>query len=367
MKKGFTLVELLVVVVVIITLMAITFRLAGVASDSNYRNITIERMQRLENALSGYYAAFGSYPPVDLYAKRNVYLRADPFTGDQQDSEWNGRMADNWESVRAACRAQPIAARFPFDSNLQPYVTAVSRVVAERANSNDKRWKAYQDRREILGAGFTAICGNPNQFSGWDKYSSWQDVKIFQFGVMSFLLPRYLFMLSGITDRNNLQNCAQWTANNRLSANPNNGIQFNNWDNQLQYKSLIQRIPSQSVCARWMPNLENIVACSGYPKLFDISIRDTRFGGGVSADSADIEVFSNGSTRYVLDCMTVYDGWHNEFYYYSPAPYQSYRLWSAGANGKTFPPWTPLESLKEESDKRTAAAWMADDIMFMSN
>lgn len=366
MKKGFTLVELLVVVVVIITLMAITFRLAGVASDSNCRNITIERMQRLENALSGYYAAFGSYPPVDLYAKRNYKLRVEDDRVDQGNDEWSGRLADNWHSVEAACRAQPLAARFPFDTKLQPYVTAVSRLVAERANSNDERWSDYQKNRKLLGAGFTAICGNPNQFSGWDKYSSWQDVQIFQFGVMSFLLPRYLFMLSGITDLNNLQNCAQWTANNRLSANPNNGIQFNNWDNQLKYKSLIQRIPSQSVCARWMPNLENIVACTGNPKLFDISIRDARFGGGLIA-SPKIIVFSNGSTRYVLDSMTVYDGWKQEFYYYSPPPYQSYRLWSAGANGMTFPPWTPLESINDDADRETAAAWIADDIMFMSN
>ena len=360
MKKGFTLVELLIVVVVIIALMTITFRLGGVASNTHYRNSTISRMQRLENCLSGYYAAFGSYPPVALHASRNVYLRVDS-NGNQSEGE-TGNL--EWKSVQAACRAQPIAARFPFQSSMKPYVDAVSKVVSTRANSTESRWKKYHERQSELGGGFTAI-DNPNQVSGWNSKSNWQEVKIFQFGLMSFLLPRYLFMLKGVDNKSNLDSCRQWMANNQLSANPNNGSQFSSWENQLRYKSLTQRIPSQSVCARWMPNLEGIVSCSGYPKLFGVSISDGH--GAISADNPSVEVFSSGSGRYVLDCMTVYDGWYNDFYYYSPAPYQSYRLWSGGSDGKTFPPWIPLDSLPNESDKKTAASWVADDIMFMSH
>ena len=361
MRKAFTLVELLVVVVVIVTLMAITFRLAGVAGSSNNRNQTIERMQRIENALSGYYAAFGSYPPVDLHAKRNVYLRADLITGDQSDEE-DAEL--KWENVRAACRAQPFSARFPFAKNMREYVRAVSQIVVQRANSSDSRYKAYQNR-EILKGGFTAL-DNPNAVTDWDKESSWQAVKIFQFGVMSFLMPRYMFMLVGIDDLEDLDECAQWKASNRYAANPNNGMTFTSWQNQLRYKSLIRRFPSQAVCARWMPNFEGIVNCTGSPEFFGVRVSNGS-GGSLSADSADIEVFSSGSSHYVLDCMTIYDGWGNEFYYYSPAPFQSYRIWSAGPDGKTFPPWIPLDSIKNESDKRTAAGWMADDIMFMSN
>ena len=53
MRRAFTLVELLVVVVVIVTLMAVTFRLGSVGSESTYKSRTINRMQRLENCLSG--------------------------------------------------------------------------------------------------------------------------------------------------------------------------------------------------------------------------------------------------------------------------------------------------------------------------
>ena len=75
MKKAFTIIEMLVVVVVIATLMTIVFRLSSIGEDSEYRNRTIVRMQKLENCLSGYHAAFGSYPPVKMHGARDIYLK----------------------------------------------------------------------------------------------------------------------------------------------------------------------------------------------------------------------------------------------------------------------------------------------------
>lgn len=40
-------------------------------------------MQRLENCLSGYYAAYGSYPPVKLHGSRDYTLEVDEFSGIQ--------------------------------------------------------------------------------------------------------------------------------------------------------------------------------------------------------------------------------------------------------------------------------------------
>ena len=69
--------------------------------------------------------------------------------------------------------------------------------------------------------------------------------------------------------------------------------------------------------------------------------------------------------RPILDGMTVRDGWGMDLFYYSPPPYQSYRLWSAGPNQKTIPPWVDVNELT--SDNRvTAAEWMADDIVGLS-
>ena len=62
---------------------------------------------------------------------------------------------------------------------------------------------------------------------------------------------------------------------------------------------------------------------------------------------------------------TVVDGWGRDLFYYSPAPYQMYVLWSAGANGKTFPPWVDLKQLNTAQVKE-AIAWMSDDIKYMT-
>lgn len=379
MKKAFTLVELLVVVVVIVTLMSITFRLSGLGGEAAARNKTITRMQRLENALSGYYAAFGSYPPVPLHANQNPFTRIDRTTGSQQEGSEitvKGHEDEAWESIRTACQAQPLAARFPLDSKYERFIEAVSKSFVERAASSDERYKAFQSRRSVIGSGFSLL-SNPNDVKDWNSDGEegyyWQNVKIFQFGLMSYLLPRYLFMTKGLKDSglNNLEKCTQWKHYNKLAADQNTGKQFTSWSDQLgtgSKKSLIQRIPSQAVCARWLPNLEGIVSTTGSMRLYGIDVRESKDGGGgISVNNANIEIYRSGSKQYVLDLATVYDGWDNEFYYYSDPPHQNYRLWSAGPNGKTFAPWYPIENVKNEQDRKILAEWMADDIMYMSN
>ena len=373
MKKAFTLVELMVVVVVIVTLLAITFRLVSVGEDATYRNRTIARMQRLENALSGYFAAFGSYPPVALHASRNVYARVNE-QGVQQEGQDEGNLV--WESVEMACRAQPVAARFPFSNGnggiARQYVETISQIVVDRVTSNDEQFKKqYGGYSRQLGSGFTALC-DPNQVNGWQNKKTWQEVKIFQFGVMSFLLPRYLFMTRGI-DPEDLDECAQWNANNRLSSHPNAGYAFGTWKEQLDDARLVRRIPSQSVCARWMPNFEKMVCGNNFTPggmiFFGIDLTDAEYGNAIDPENPE-DLARNvylDQNNTILDSMTVRDGWRREFYYYSPPPFQSYRLWSAGANGKTFPPWMPFNSLKTDEDRKTAANWMSDDIMYLSN
>ena len=119
MRKAFTLVELLVVVVVIVTLMAITFRLGSAGDGQTRRARTVNRMQRLENCLSGYYAAYGSYPPVALHGSRDYRYRVTDL-GIQKDADSSGgedfdeRKLSNsddgssWKRVEAACRSQPV-------------------------------------------------------------------------------------------------------------------------------------------------------------------------------------------------------------------------------------------------------------------
>jgi hypothetical protein len=119
-----------------------------------------------------------------------------------------------------------------------------------------------------------------------------------------------------------------------------------------------------------MPNLEKIVSTQHSTlKVFGVELRDADDIGF----NLNMPVYSPGgfdedstSSQYILDSCTIKDGWGNEFYYYSPAPYQTYQLWSSGPNGRTFPPWISREDLDSNANK-CVGAWTEDDIMSMSH
>lgn len=371
-RKAFTLIELMVAVVVIAILMSIVFRLSGTGSDSQKRNLTASRLQRLENCLSGYYAAFGSYPPVPTQrSSRNFRLKVNSYGVQDPDKENQNEL--NWDSVEAACRAQSVATRFPFRKDMNDWVMNISKQLQKKANSGEKRWKDFDS--DALRAGFDNGSKNKN-----DTVSS--EDTVFEFGLMSFLLPRYQFMLGCESE---YLTRAEWIDNNELPSDPENGSTLNGWDDVRDWgfdektgkaKSTNDQwkfamVPSQAVCARWMPNLEGSCRVLTGQKFFGISIGD----GSASALSAENPgvagmiryphpVDRPGVNGYVLNSITILDGWGNEFYYYSAPPYQNYTLWSAGPNGKTFCPWVPLDTLSSDEAAK-AGNWMADDIIQM--
>ena len=99
-------------------------------------------------------------------------------------------------------------------------------------------------------------------------------------------------------------------------------------------------------------------------------------GGGLAVGNPPSQIYSSGDSQsgsdgrtqpYILDKISCNDGWGNEFYYYSPPPYQGYRLWSAGPNGKTFPPWFPDREIEDLKEKNMIRNWLSDDIVHMRN
>lgn len=66
---------------------------------------------------------------------------------------------------------------------------------------------------------------------------------------------------------------------------------------------------------------------------------------------------SYGHFSYSNIWYSVYDSWRREYRYVSKPPYQSYRLWSAGPDGKT---WDPDLSDSQNRDR------VADDVGFES-
>ena len=389
MKKAFTLVELLVVVVVLVTLMTMVFRLSNVGDSAQRRNATVSAMQRIENCISGYYAAFGSYPPVKVHGSRSIYYKTNRYGIQQVENDEKEEGDLRWERVEAACRSQPVAMNFPFASSMDDYIETTARELMELHNSGDddspyKKNKALEN----MTANF-----NPGWISG-DRRSSadWTQCQVFRFGLMSYLLPRFIVMMGN--NRGEIySDFAQWKDNNQLPCRFEDGAPYTSWqelnndvitsmsgdENAERWK--VEALPSQAVTARWMPNLKGLLHCEKGITIYGVNVagnwwrnfsvenaNPTIYSGG---DSQGGEDSGDGSTQYVLDGVTVRDGWYNELYYYSEPPFQSYRLWSAGANGKTFPPWISEEEIQRDStlnrNRKTIMNWKGDDIMHLTN
>lgn len=406
MKRAFTLLELLITIGVIAILMSMVLRFGNLTKDARARALTISRIHRIESALSGYFAAFGSYPPVTLHGSRNIYLKAEQGLQSDQGEEntdiwgWlgnNGKVSqptkesEAWDQVRLACLAQPVAAYFPYSSDYRDYVQQYSDAMKQLVPQ-------VKNVSEALKAKFTAgfdigVAGDNNvsRFNKCRDKVNWSEVQLFKFGLLSYLLPRYLFMTSG--PREFLQ-FAQWTGNNELPCDPLRGTPYaGGWDQlrkdgtgeDVSSKDAVERgkakvgaIASQAVCARWIANFEKSLTSNLKLNLFGIELRAEQGDQSVEgtmdegSDSVvmkmDLEVYSPGSyserssaNQYILNSVTIKDGWGNEFFYYSPMPYQGYILWSAGPNGRTFPPWVSREGLSSDA-ARCVEYWISDDI-----
>ncbi len=318
-SAAFTLIEMMVVVAIIGILIAGVFRLMGAAGENNKKAVTIARMQKLQNALSGFYAEYGTYPPVTPHGS------PDPFVEESaKDGKENKASSLTAGNASRAARSQPLAFEYPNAQSLDEYI-----------NTRFQK-EGIINVNQALGQNAATI-----------PTSDWTETKIFKFGVLSYLLPRVELMggedLAGnretpMTPKLNFFKSRQWTKNN--SGSPS-----------------AQRTRENRAVARWLPNFENCIG--GGFGLMGIDTAEPNAGGPWFMSGAG---YNYNSTRYVLMGMTIRDGWGNELYYYSAPPYQSYRVWSAGPNGVTFPPWISLDSLSSE-DRKSASSWVEDDVV----
>jgi hypothetical protein len=304
--------------------------------------------------------------------------------GEEEDLKWSWAASrrnntdteeerQDWQKVEAACKAQPVDCRFPFPQGYSDFVDAISQDLQTNPPDN-----LSDDQKKVFSAGFDdGVSNNRGRHAQNMGESDWREIQLFKFGLMSYLLPRYLVMMNSAEEL--YEDYAQWTGNNSLPADPLTGQTYNNWQS-LRDKAVsdkgtdlarVANIPSQAVCSRWMPNLEGVCSGNRTIKLFGVQI--TTGTAELRPGNTDFEVYSPGgfdndstSGQYVLDGVTILDGWEREFYYYSPAPYQSYVLWSAGPNKRTFPPWVSRDSLGSQANE-CIGLWVEDDIVSMSN
>lgn len=349
-KRAFTLLELMVVLVIIGILIASVFKLFSAVSENSNKAKTQARMERLQNAISGFYSSYGTYPPVPLYSSPDPLNNATYDRGTDPGSKipWSGD--DKQYAALWAARSQPVSFEYPYPRSYDKFINEVYQN------------KQIRSANEVYSTAAT------------EPKTMWEDVKMFKFGLMSFLLPRVA--LIGLPAENEgfsedqpfegFYSSKQWAHHNKTSS-----IGSSN-KNKLRNALKGQRELELRECSKWLPNLEGIV--SGHAP----TIMDTKLsGGGDIADSisegyknisitggSDVfrGVYAKDGQKTILFCTTVVDGWGRDFFYYSAPPYQSYRIWSAGSDGKTFPPWIPLESLSTD-DLKLVSEWTKDDIV----
>lgn len=339
-NKGFTLIELMIVIAIIGILIGTTFKLMQVAVDAKARAVTVARMERLQNALSGYFSAYGMYPAVPAN-----YVNTDP-TGTDLVNEENGSPlpdateAHKAERAKASAHAQPIGFEYP----------------TPRGLTTAELQKLLRDQN---------VYSMEDLWSNMENRDNWETCKTFKFGLMSFLLPRVevtgiAYNRDGTENRKleesigNVYTMEQWKGNNKSSSVDGMDNKANKERAERLYK---QRDVENEVCRRWMPCFEGILrAFSDNILGVNVNCND---GAGTRIRKRD---FSKPPAKIALAYITIVDGWGNEFYYYSPPPYQSFRVWSAGPDGKTFPPWIPPNSLSGYPEKLTQQ-WIRDDIV----
>lgn len=317
-RSAFTLIEMMVVVAIIGILIAAVFKLLSAAGEKNKQAVTVMRIERLQNALSSYYAEYGSYPPVMQYEYPDPEKqRTDGDLNNVQDCAFTA------DSANRAAGSQSVAFEFPSVKSLDDFIDQL-----------------YRDEN-ARSAGM--VLGNQNLRNN-ESWSSWYTLPIFRFGLLSYLLPRV--HIAGGTEESDryyrLYQSLQWTR-----KDPG--------DSSTAVNKMIetQLAMEERTVARWLPNFEHCI-CGGTTVMgVELTEPDTgiMFSGLYKAPSGQ---------KFVVQKMTIRDAWGRELYYYSAPPYQSYRVWSAGKDGKTFPPWIPLDA---KSNYKQAAAWVEDDIV----
>jgi hypothetical protein len=195
---------------------------------------------------------------------------------------------------------------------------------------------------------------------------------MFKFGLLSFLLPRVEQIgFSGVDAPDERREpdlrfyqSRQWKKNNPVSK-------VTDTRRALQAQQIIEN----RAAARWMPNLERMVINGKYILGVDTKHASESESGlrmqkvmDPDGNLIDVKGYVHNSSKYALSYVTMRDDYHHgdsqdgEFYYYSPPPHQSYRIWSAGPDGKTFPPWIPIDNLSKD-EREWVTKWLKDDIV----
>lgn len=286
-SHGFTLIELMVVILVICLLAAMTFRMIGNVQQNRKKSETQAILEKVALALEKYKNLYGKYPPVPYYEGGDIH-------------------------------GQPVRFEYPeFDDEYFPSFTATT--PQKICNADELEEIPWQEVKGEKGCG------------------------VFTFGLCSFFLPRYQLGSNGGLAWFGLKNATndadegdqdavaydedahifeQWRAHNKRRADSRVG------DSTRDLNAVAQILP--------------LLGGSMSP--------DGKIEGGVIAimggERKELRtVKTKGGTFYVaVNRAVIKDAWgegnsnlgDHELHYYSRPPYETYQLRSAGPDDMTI-------------------------------
>lgn len=282
-RNGFTIIEMMIVLIIITILAGFVFRMMTLAGQKNDVAETKSRIEKISNALEAYRAEYGSYPPVAVY---------------------NGK--------------QPTFYEFP---------------VLDEA-----------------GVGkFISHSMAAQMFNDSESENKWNEFPLFTFGLASYFYPRYWDTAEGrcppeffgdleageIADGRDVSESRiinQWTDHNKRRTTSGNRVSVRDVNKDMIAISKI------------LPLLDTSVSFS---KTKNGRVWKMKRGsGGIDWGLAGYEWNSWKTSgeheykgrKYHNQGISFRDSWGSLLHYQSNPPYDSYRIWSAGINGRTCDP-----------------------------
>jgi prepilin-type N-terminal cleavage/methylation domain-containing protein len=150
-RDGFTLVEMLVVVLIIAVLIGLTVKILGGAGRQAAKAHTVAKIERVKHAIEEFYSEYGQYPPVPVYGREQPVRYEYPWMG----GNFGQAQAYFLPGASAEGNEQPLFV-IGLLGFLLPrhnvFVTNVFRQCSEQLRDNPQ-WRQYndQDLRDEVG------------------------------------------------------------------------------------------------------------------------------------------------------------------------------------------------------------------------